>query len=64
MTLFKKIPFTFEEKDYEIQICYDDSVINAVVFQNNYPANGFRHQIKISKERSPQISPHCQIAGS
>ena len=52
MILFKKIPFTFEEKDYEIRVYYNYAIINVVIFQNNYPANGFRHQIKISKKLS------------
>jgi len=40
---------TFEEKDYEIRVLYDDTAINAAVFLNNHPANGYRHQIKIPK---------------
>ena len=50
MILFKKIPFSFEAKDYEIQVFYNDTLINVVAFHNNYPVNGFRHQIKISKK--------------
>lgn len=49
MILYKKVPFSFEEKNYEIKVFYDDKIINIVAFRNNYPANGFRHQIKISK---------------
>jgi len=49
MILYKKIPFIFTEKDYEIKVFYDDNTINIVAFKNHYPANGFRHQIKISK---------------
>ena len=52
MILFTKIPFTFAEKDYEIRVYYNDILINFVVFHNNYPANGLRHQIKISKKLS------------
>lgn len=40
----------FEEKDYEIRVLYDDTIINVVAFLNNYPVNGFRHQIKIPKK--------------
>ena len=40
---------TFEEKNYEIRVLYDDTTINVVAFLNNYPVNGFRHQIKIPK---------------
>ena len=54
MILFKKIPFTFAEKDYEIRVLHNDIMINVVVFHNNYPANGFRHQIKVSKKLSMQ----------
>ncbi|GAI25730.1 unnamed protein product, partial [marine sediment metagenome] len=49
MILYKKVPFSFEEKNYEIKVFYDDKIINIVAFRNNYPANGFRHQIKTSK---------------
>lgn len=52
MILYKKIPFSFEEKEYEIRVYYDDELINVVAFHNNYPANGFRHQIKVSKKLS------------
>ena len=52
MLLFKSIPFTFENKAYEIKIFYNDTIINVLVFHNNYPVNGFRHQIKISKNLS------------
>jgi len=49
MTFYKKVPFSFEEKNYEIRVFFDDKIINIVAFRNNYPANGLRHQIKISK---------------
>jgi len=49
MFLYKKVPFSFAERDYEIKVFYDDHTINIVAFKNHYPANGFRHQIKISK---------------
>jgi len=49
MTFYKKVPFSFEEKDYDIKIFHNDNTINIVAFRNNYPAYGFRHQIKISK---------------
>jgi len=52
MIFYKKVPFSFEEKNYEIRVFYDDRNINIVAFRNNYPANGFRHQIKISKNLS------------
>jgi len=52
MKLFKTIKFSFEEKEYEIRIYYSDILINVVAFYNKYPANGFRHQIKISKKLS------------
>ena len=52
MIKFKSIPFTFEDKDYEIKVFYNDTLINILVFYNNFPVNGFRHQIKISKKLS------------
>jgi hypothetical protein len=50
MQLFKKHDLTFEGKDYEIRVYYDERIINVVAFFNHYPANGFRHQIKIPKQ--------------
>jgi len=52
MILFKTIKFSFEEKEYEIRVYYSDILINVVAFHNNCPANGFRHQIKVSKKLS------------
>ena len=49
MLLYKKVPYSFTERDYEINVFYDNNTINIVAFKNHYPANGFRHQIKISK---------------
>jgi len=49
MLLYKKVPYSFAERDYEIKVFYDNNTINIVAFKNHYPANGFRHQIKISK---------------
>ena len=49
MQLMKRIPFILEEKKYEIRILYGNNTINVVAFCNNYPANGFRRQIKLSK---------------
>ena len=50
MILFQRIPMTFEAKDYEIRVLYDDKVINVVAFLNNYPVNGYRYQIKFPKK--------------
>ena len=52
MIFFKSVPFTFEDKDYDIKVFYNDTTINTLVFHNNYPVNGFRHLIKISKKLS------------
>lgn len=49
MFLYKKVPYSFAESNYEINVFYDNNTINIVSFKNHYPANGFRHQIKISK---------------
>jgi hypothetical protein len=49
MLLYKKVPYSFAEKDYEINVLHDNNTINIVTFKNHYPANGLRHQIKISK---------------
>jgi len=50
MKLFEKIPFTYEDKHYEVRVLYDDEIINIATFSNNYPVNGFRYQIKIPKK--------------
>ena len=50
MQLFKKYKMSFEDKDYEIRVYYENRTINVVAFLNNYPAGGFRHQIKIPKK--------------
>ena len=50
MNLFKKVSFTFEERDYDIKVFYNDTLITVVAFHNNYPANSFRHQITVSKK--------------
>ena len=52
MKLFKTIKYVFEGKGYEIRVFYNDILINVVAFSKNHPANGFRHQIKVSKEVS------------
>lgn len=49
MKLYKKIPFSFKNEKFEVRILYDENLINVAAFKNNYPANGFRYQIKISK---------------
>jgi hypothetical protein len=54
MELFKKIPWEFEGKNYEIRILYQDHLINIVIFRGNYPANGFRYQIQLAKNRDIQ----------
>lgn len=54
MTLYKKIPFTWDNKDYEIRVLYDEAVINVVAFVDSRPANGFRHMLKFSKQCAVQ----------
>jgi hypothetical protein len=50
MHLFKKVPFSHEEKSYDIKVFYSDTLITVVAFHNNYPVNSFRHQITVSKK--------------
>ena len=50
MELFKKIPYRYEDNDYEIRILYDDTLINVVAFRNNHPVNGFRYMVKLPKK--------------
>ena len=54
MILLKKIPFTFEDKKYEIRILFGNHTINIVAFYSNYPANGYRHQIILPKDVEPE----------
>lgn len=49
MKLFNKTSMTLNDRTYEIRVLYDDRKINVVAFLNNYPANGFRHQIELPK---------------
>jgi len=49
MLLFKKIPVNFEGKDYEIRVLYDQILITVAAFLNNYPAEGYRYQVKLPK---------------
>lgn len=50
MKLFNSIPYTFEEKDFHIRIYYNESSINVAAFQNGYPINGYRFQVKLPKK--------------
>ena len=59
MDLFKKTPMTWNDRTYEIRVLYDERKINVVAFQNNHPANGFRHQILLPKQCDvPKILEH------
>jgi hypothetical protein len=49
MDLFRKIPWPYEGRDYEIWVLYDDQKITVAAFLNNHPANGFRYQVQIPK---------------
>lgn len=50
MILFKEIPLSFEGADYQIRVLYTKELVNVVAFRGSYPANGFRHQIQVSKK--------------
>jgi hypothetical protein len=49
MELFKTHPFVFDNEKFEVRIYHDDKLLNIVVFNENYPATGIRHQIQIPK---------------
>ena len=49
MKLYKTIPVKGKEQEYEIRIFHEPGLINVVAFCNNYPANGYRHQIRLPK---------------
>ncbi|MDX2495245.1 MAG: hypothetical protein QNK27_09820 [Desulfuromusa sp.] len=50
MQLLKKVPLMHQNKDYEIRVLFEDNVINAVVFYDNRPANGYRHRILLPED--------------
>lgn len=50
MKRFKKESMRFEEKDYEINVFYNDNAISVVAFLDNHPANGYRHQLQLPKK--------------
>jgi len=50
MELFKRIPISFDGKEYEIRVLHDDGKVNVVAFLGNHPANGYRHQILLPKQ--------------
>ena len=49
MELFKKTSMSWDHKNYEIRVLYDERKINIVAFHNHHPANGFRHKIELPK---------------
>lgn len=49
MQLLKKVPLTYQNKDYEIRLLFEDNMINSVVFHDNRPANGYRHRVLLPK---------------
>jgi len=54
MELYKKTKFKWNNEIYEIRVLYDDRLINVLAFHNNYPANGFRHQVRLRKNCNVQ----------
>jgi hypothetical protein len=52
--MLKTIPFECEGAPYEIRILYGNNTINIAAFRNNYPANGFRRQIILTKTDDPE----------
>jgi len=49
MQLFKKIPFRYNENNYDICIYFEGNLINISTFKSNYPANGYRYQVQLPK---------------
>ncbi len=54
MELFQKIPWSHDNQEYEIRIMFTDRLINILAFKDNYPLNGFRYQIQMSKNSEVQ----------
>ncbi len=55
MTEHERYPFSFEGKDYEIRVLYNDTAVNVAAFHRGYPTNGFRHQILLPKDTDIQV---------
>lgn len=43
----KTIPFTFEDKDYEVRVVSDGSTIYVRAFREGAPANGYSYQVTV-----------------
>ena len=54
MKLHKRVPVEIDNKQYEIRVMFEEGLVNVAAFHNNYPANGFRHQILLSKATDVQ----------
>ncbi|NQT61869.1 MAG: hypothetical protein HQ556_02825 [Candidatus Marinimicrobia bacterium] len=63
MELFQKKPLTIDDINYEIRILYNESTINVVAFLNDYPANGYRHQIQIPRNCNIQAILRSNVVG-
>ena len=63
MELYKKSTLTWNNEIYEIQVLYNDSLINVLSFHNHHPANGFRHQIRLQKGGNVQEILEHEIVG-
>ncbi len=54
MEQYKTESFSHEGKAYDIRVFYNKNIINTVVFSDNYPASGIRHQIQLPKDVNPK----------
>ena len=63
MIHYKNESFSHSGKAYDIRVYYTKNLINTVVFSDNYPASGIRHQIQLPKTvNSESILEHDIIS--
>jgi len=71
MKHYKNESFSHNGTAYDIRVYHTKNLINTVVFSDNYPASGIRHQIQLPKNMNPEsilkndiISDFIQMAKS
>jgi hypothetical protein len=55
MEELQRIPFIFENNQYEVRVMHGDNRIHVLVFSKNYPATNFRYQLLLPKKTPPEI---------
>jgi hypothetical protein len=55
MEELQRIPFMFEDNQYEVRVMHGNNLIHVLVFGKNYPATNFRYQLLLPKKTPPEI---------